>query len=112
MFKIIIDGHKPIIVKPVNKVKEIDSNDDLESKFLKDLGLEKVDLQDILPKSKRLVNNNDLEITNDICGICREEYKLNEYIRKLNCNHIFHKKCIDKWFKNNSNCPNCRHDLI
>ena len=46
------------------------------------------------------------------CIICFDNYKPNECVRKLNkCGHIFHKKCIDKWFyKNeyNMNCPICR----
>lgn len=48
------------------------------------------------------------------CCICYEDIKQNEYIRELNCNHAFHKKCIDKWLlcsmKSNEhiNCPICR----
>jgi hypothetical protein len=48
------------------------------------------------------------------CSICYEKVKPSEYIRELNCNHIFHKKCIDKWLllsmknKENINCPICR----
>jgi hypothetical protein len=48
------------------------------------------------------------------CSICYEKVKSTEYIRELNCNHVFHKKCIDKWLllsmknKENINCPICR----
>ena len=27
---------------------------------------------------------------------------------ELSCGHMFHKKCINNWLKNNSNCPYCR----
>jgi len=60
-------------------------------------------------KNYRLCKHQDLE-----CCICCENVKKNEYIRELNCGHIFHKKCIDKWLlasmkeKENVNCPMCR----
>lgn len=54
------------------------------------------------------------EIIDDTCSICFDTYKINQYKRKLNnCNHTFHKKCIDKWFKkniDNMTCPICRHN--
>lgn len=45
------------------------------------------------------------------CPICLNKIKCNEYIRKLKCNHLFHKKCVDNWLKRNiehANCPMCR----
>jgi hypothetical protein len=42
----------------------------------------------------------------DTCSICLEENV--DYI--TNCNHVFHKKCIDKW-KHNNTCPYCRKEL-
>ena len=32
------------------------------------------------------------------CAICFEESHV-KYMHKLNCKHIFHKKCIYKWFE-------------
>lgn len=50
--------------------------------------------------------------SNETCSICFENYKINESYRNLPiCKHIFHKKCIDKWFKKNlgnMNCPICK----
>ncbi len=31
-----------------------------------------------------------------MCSICREDIRLNDYIKVLNCRHIFHKECILK----------------
>jgi superfamily II DNA helicase RecQ len=42
----------------------------------------------------------------DTCSICLEENV--DYT--TNCNHVFHKKCIDKW-KHNNTCPYCRKEL-
>jgi len=50
------------------------------------------------------------EINNLCCTICLislENY-VDVPISKLKCNHIFHKKCIKEWYKNNRNCPICR----
>jgi hypothetical protein len=66
-------------------------------------------LREILPKYKKV----RLEDTREECSICLEQYKVNSYKRTLNCNHHFHKKCIDKWLKkcteDNLHCPMCRH---
>ena len=43
------------------------------------------------------------------CSICQDNFKKGEFKRILPCAHEFHKKCIDKWFKNNSrDCVLCR----
>lgn len=58
-----------------------------------------------------------IEDLSDDCPICLEKYKKNEKCIRLNCSHIFHKRCLNEWFKNrinNSeelNCPLCRNNL-
>lgn len=49
------------------------------------------------------------------CPICidvlinREEEAANQQaIKKLSCNHIFHKTCIQAWVRIHNNCPLCR----
>lgn len=68
------------------------------------------DLLEHLGKYNKIKNND--KILGNKCSICFEEYKVGEYKRCLeNCQHIYHKKCIDKWFKRNwqnMNCPLCR----
>lgn len=54
-------------------------------------------------------NINEIE---DLCTICQDGYEINQEMRKLiHCNHIFHKECIDTWFRENVHCPTCRHDI-
>ena len=49
---------------------------------------------------------------NDICSICYEELD-NENSFKLECNHIYHTKCILNWFRNShDNCPLCNDKTI
>ena len=54
---------------------------------------------------------NELNDENKICPICLEEYKNNDMIKKLNCNHIFHSECLKKWLSVKAVCPTCRNDL-
>ena len=45
---------------------------------------------------------------NDVCCICFGEFYKGEYMKKLNCNHEFHKKCLDEWLKVKNECPLCK----
>ena len=67
-----------------------------------------MDLKTLLSKSKFIYDNND--DTDNKCSICMEHTK-NKLCRKLECSHVFHCECIDKWFSNNSSCPLCRHEI-
>jgi len=63
-------------------------------------------------KPVRIKENDDLIINKECCNICCEDYIVGQYKRILpNCNHVFHKKCVDKWLKSKSNCPICRNEL-
>lgn len=56
-----------------------------------------------------VLESTGLEI--DTCAICIESYKENDviaYSKTQNCSHVFHKKCIHAWLKNNGECPCCR----
>ena len=49
------------------------------------------------------------KLPDNTCSICLDEYKEDDILVKLNCNHIFHKDCLEPWFNdNNKNCPLCR----
>ena len=54
----------------------------------------------------------DLEPFTDNCSICIDQFEIGQFHRKLKCGHCFHKKCIDTWFKNHSECPMCRETII
>lgn len=68
-------------------------------KLIKNIKYKKIKIDSVLPDSQ--------------CSICIDDFCCGQYYRKLNCNHVFHKKCIDRWFKkDNNNCPMCRSVVI
>ena len=48
------------------------------------------------------------------CSVCIDNFDTTEkdVVKLKNCNHIFHKECIDKWIKINRTCPICRKDVV
>ncbi|KAM5549011.1 putative RING-H2 finger protein ATL21A [Rosa sericea] len=49
----------------------------------------------------------------DSCTICLEEFGAeNDDVFCMPCSHVFHgKECIEKWLRENDNCPVCRFQL-
>ena len=48
------------------------------------------------------------------CSICLEEIKCVHTSCKLSCSHVFHNKCISKWYRTSDNelCPFCRKLIL
>ena len=48
------------------------------------------------------------------CSVCIDNFDTTEkdVVKLKNCNHIFHKECIDKWIKINRTCPICRKGVV
>ncbi|PVZ97685.1 hypothetical protein BB558_006355 [Smittium angustum] len=46
------------------------------------------------------------------CSICFDEISGIDQVRKIPCNHIYHKNCLDTWLTTRSTvCPSCRFNL-
>ena len=57
---------------------------------------------------KVIYNNSKKDLEHNECIICTCEYKNNDKILKLDCDHCYHEKCIKKWLLEESNkCPLC-----
>lgn len=55
----------------------------------------------------------DLFGENAFCNVCYEDVKEGERVRSLlECTHIFHSVCIEKWFHEKTICPTCRKIYI
>jgi len=56
-------------------------------------------------------NNNQDDVNSDQCPICQTDYQDSSVLRQLQCEHHFHRQCIDNWLTSFSvKCPLCRHD--
>jgi len=42
------------------------------------------------------------------CSVCFENFELDEDVKKLPCNHLYHPQCIDPWLVQHNTCPICR----
>jgi len=54
---------------------------------------------------------NDEDDKDIQCPICCDEYKDEDILRKMPCDHFFHKECIDIWMEKRSECPICQQDI-
>ena len=53
------------------------------------------------------VNKQNNEKNYKECVICLENMIYDEDLIIINCSHIYHKECIQKWLNRNSICPLC-----
>ena len=55
--------------------------------------------------------STEIKIKCDNCSVCRDEFRENDTIKLLNCEHIFHADCISNWLTQYSyKCPCCRSE--
>lgn len=94
--------------------------------------IEVTQLLTFIEKSKRLdsqlanANLEDLEASDNLCIICREDmHSIEEYQRiynkpqsarrspkKLKCGHILHLGCLKDWLERSDSCPLCRRKVF
>lgn len=54
----------------------------------------------------------------DTCAVCLNQLRMEDEVRELmNCDHVFHRECIDRWLdhdhdNHNPTCPLCRAPLL
>ena len=86
---------------------ESDENEDYYQYFLENTNI--MEIEEINNKYP-VINYN--ENNSNVCIICFEELLINDNIRKTDCNHMFHRNCIDKWLTEYNNyCPVCKKNL-
>eukprot|EP00826_Nyctotherus_ovalis_P028674 TRINITY_DN2261_c0_g1_i10.p1 TRINITY_DN2261_c0_g1~~TRINITY_DN2261_c0_g1_i10.p1 ORF type:complete len:254 (-),score=46.07 TRINITY_DN2261_c0_g1_i10:117-878(-) len=75
----------------------------------------------IMKESPELVYNSksDMEVSKYMqpnCAVCLALFVDGNSIRKLMCQHVFHKECIEGWVKEkiqeDPKCPICKYDLV
>ena len=60
---------------------------------------------------KKIDSDDEDNLLNE-CSICLDNYKKDDMIIILSCNHNFHEPCLKEWSKNNNSCPHCRENII
>jgi len=46
------------------------------------------------------------------CPVCLSQFGYKERgIVRLKCDHVFHRACLEPWFRENHTCPMCRADV-
>lgn len=61
---------------------------------------------DTIPSIKYRDSLNDTK-----CSICLEDFIVDESIKQLRCEHIYHISCLEEWFNEKRICPLCRAHL-
>lgn len=65
--------------------------------------------EDALKKLKQFVlNDTNEKILSETCTTCLEQFKVEDEVVELMCNHHFHPVCFLPWMKENHTCPICR----
>ena len=78
---------------------ETNENEQITETLTRPLNLEKQSITDSL-------------LLREECVICFDKYEKKDKITTLECNHIFHHKCIVGWTNQNKSCPLCRINLL
>ena len=48
-------------------------------------------------------------VTDKTCIICREDMQIQQSIKRLDCQHVFHKHCLRSWFQRQQTCQWSTH---
>ena len=91
-----------------NRDNEENNNNIINEDLYNSLPVFKID-EKFMENSKKEENKNEQF---EKCVICMQKYEINDEAKTLPCFHIFHKDCIDHWFKaGNDSCPICKNKI-
>jgi len=82
----------------------------LEEKIgeVKKRGLESNQIESITTCFHFVCNPN---AESESCSVCLMDFEEKQNVRKLPCEHFYHKECIDKWLAQKGSCPVCKAEL-
>ncbi|MFC1841652.1 RING finger protein [Candidatus Dependentiae bacterium] len=58
-----------------------------------------------MPSKKRKIKKEEKKV--DMCVICFNDMLPHQNIKTTECDHKFHKNCLEKWFSGANTCPLC-----
>ncbi|KAL7451542.1 hypothetical protein ACHAWC_003371 [Mediolabrus comicus] len=73
---------------------------------------DKIDKIPTLFFNPSMAEGKEKEHTEVKCLICQENYEQGEELRRLPCQHCFHKECVDTWLSTKDTCAFCRKSII
>ncbi|KAF5202854.1 hypothetical protein FRX31_007567 [Thalictrum thalictroides] len=59
-------------------------------------------------ETMKIENEEDLKRN---CGICMEEFLINDMVKVMPCSHVFRGRCIVMWLARKNTCPLCRFKM-
>jgi hypothetical protein len=87
-------------------------NEDEEELYLEDIYEVRNPIdQEVLDRFPITKIDDVSKLKENKCIICYEEFINGDEKMTVPCFHIFHPKCIDKWFKNHNSCPICKTEF-
>ncbi|GIY22641.1 hypothetical protein CEXT_710371 [Caerostris extrusa] len=70
---------------------------------------ENVVMKPDIVESENICKNEEAVAPSDPkCSVCLDTSK-RKNMKYLPCSHVFHRKCINRWLKNDRRCPICRN---
>ncbi|KAK6925173.1 Zinc finger, RING-type [Dillenia turbinata] len=58
-----------------------------------------------------VLTQEDVETSNALCAVCKDEINIGEQAKQLPCSHRYHGDCIFPWLGIRNTCPVCRYEL-
>ena len=62
-------------------------------------------------KREEVTENQMNKYKDKECTVCKDNYKVNETVVYMPCNHNFHNDCLIPWLKIHNSCPVCRYQI-
>lgn len=106
-----INRHLVLMESVLLKYNGIEINDDTETVDIVEV---KKPIEEYLSKFMKPVKIIDKDNIGNMCGICIDLCLVGERYHELECGHIYHESCINRWFEMNMDdlsCPRCRNSL-
>ncbi|XAR55233.1 hypothetical protein NMG60_11035251 [Bertholletia excelsa] len=117
---LIFSGIKEAILSPLRRFGTHNSWEEYTVESPSDLYVNrrspsKKHMKELRKKMKALGSNGFCHIdwNKQECSVCLTEFEPEAKLDHLPCGHVFHKTCLEKWFKCwNVTCPLCRTRMV
>ena len=73
---------------------------------------ENIDSIPVVKFTKDMAEGKDENHTEVKCLVCQFTYEEGDELRRLRCDHCFHKECIDEWLGNKDTCAFCLKSIV